>query len=103
MRVVLCTAPVEIAEMLARGLVESRVVACVNIVPRVRSIYRWEGKVEEEDEALLVMKTTAERVESVIDRVRRAHPYEVPEVVALPIEEGLPEYLAWVADQVRLP
>jgi len=103
MRVILCTTPVELAETMARGLVESRVVACVNVVPRVRSIYRWEGEVEQEDEALLIMKTTAERVESVIDRVRRAHPYDVPEVVALPIEEGLPEYLSWLVDQVREP
>lgn len=103
MRVILCTAPVELAETLARGLVESRVVACVNVVPRVRSVYRWKGEIEEEDEALLVMKTTAERVESVIDRVRRAHPYDVPEVVSLAIDDGLPEYLAWLAEQVREP
>ena len=101
MRVMFCTTPVEMAEMVADALVESRVAACVNIVPTVRSVYRWKGAVEREDEALLVIKTTAERVESVVDRIRRIHPYDVPEVISLPIEEGLPEYLDWLRAQVE--
>ena len=101
MRVMFCTTPVEMAEMVADALVESRVAACVNIVPTVRSVYRWKGAVEREDEALLVIKTTAERVESVMDRIRRIHPYDVPEVISLPIEEGLPEYLDWLRAQVE--
>lgn len=100
MRVMFCTTPVDMADALAENLVESRVAACVSIIPAVRSIYRWQGKVENETEALLVIKTTADRVEAAIDRIRRVHPYDVPEAIALPIEEGLPEYLQWIAAQV---
>lgn len=100
MRVLFCTTPVEMADVVAETLVESRVVACVNVIPKVRSIYRWKGAVEREDEAMLVMKTTDERVEAVIDRIGRVHPYDVPEIIALPITEGLPEYLAWIEEQV---
>jgi periplasmic divalent cation tolerance protein len=100
MRVIYCTTPLDMAEAVAETLVESRVAACVSIVPKVRSIYRWQGKVEREDEALLVIKTTEERTAAVIDRIRRVHPYDVPEAIALPIVEGLPEYLDWIAEQV---
>ncbi len=100
MRVIYCTTPLDMADAVADTLVESRVAACVSIVPRIRSVYRWQGKVEREDEALLMIKTTEEHTEAVIDRIRRVHPYEVPEAIALPIVAGLPEYLDWLTDQV---
>jgi len=98
-----CTTPVDIADTLAEGIVEARVAACVNIVPRVRSIYRWQGAVEKDDEALLVIKTTAEGVPAVLEHIREHHPYDVPEAIALEIREGLPDYLAWLEGQVVIP
>ena len=99
--VVLVTAPTpERAAELARALVEERLAACGNVVPGVRSIYRWEGKVEDEAEALLVLKTTRARFEALRDRVLALHPYQVPEVLALRVEAGSERYLAWVAGEV---
>jgi periplasmic divalent cation tolerance protein len=95
--VVLVTAPsAEKAAAIARALVEERLAACGNVVPGVRSIYRWEGRVQEDDEVLLVLKTTGRRFEALRDRVLQLHPYEVPEVLALPVEAGSEKYLAWV-------
>ena len=93
--VVLSTAPdAEVAAMLARTLVERRLAACVNVVPAVRSFYRWKGRVHDEAEVLLVAKTDKERLAGLIDALAAAHPYDCPEIVALPIVEGLPAYLA---------
>lgn len=100
MRVIFCTTPLDQADALAEGLVEARVAACVNIVPTVRSIYRWKGAVEKDDEALLLIKTTAEGVPAVLDFIDTHHPYDVPEAIALPIQEGLPDYLAWLEGEV---
>ncbi|MDP7113740.1 MAG: divalent-cation tolerance protein CutA, partial [Myxococcota bacterium] len=80
--------------------VTARLAACVNIVPTIRSVYRWKGAIEKDEESLLVIKTTAARLAEVIEHVVRVHPYEVPEVVALPIDDGLPAYLSWLRDQV---
>jgi periplasmic divalent cation tolerance protein len=96
MRVVLITAPPERAEALATALVEERLVACVNLVPGVTSIYFWEGKLCRDGETLLVAKTRPERLPALIRRVRELHPYAVPEVIALPVQEGNPDYVAWV-------
>jgi periplasmic divalent cation tolerance protein len=99
--VVLCTAPtVEVAAALARALVEARLAACGNVVPGLRSIYRWQGRVEDQPEVLLVLKTTRERFPALRDELLRRHPYEVPEVLALPVEAGSATYLAWLAAQV---
>jgi len=87
--------------MLARSLVGERLAACANIVSGVRSIYRWQGKVEDEPEVLLVIKTRAELVESLARRVAELHPYELPEVVALEAVDGLPDYLDWVFAETR--
>ncbi len=96
--VVLVTTPsAERAAELARALVDERLAACGNVVPGLRSIYRWEGKVQDEEEALLLLKTTRARFEALRDRVLALHPYEVPEVIALPIEAGSAKYLAWIA------
>jgi periplasmic divalent cation tolerance protein len=88
------------ARMIARYLVEQRLAACVNIVPRIESIYRWQGKVESSREWLLIIKTTVERFPEVRDAIWGLHSYELPECVAVNIEDGSPEYLQWLADSV---
>ena len=95
--VVLVTAPdAETGARLARSLVEERLAACANLIPGVRSIYRWEGRVQDDAEVLLVLKTRAERVDALAARVCELHPYDVPEVVALPAVGGSRAYLDWV-------
>lgn len=101
-RVVFMTAPdEETAAKIARTLVEERLCACVNVVPRVRSIYRWEGKVEDGAEVLCVVKTVAEKVAPLLGRIRELHPYKVPEGIALAVESGLPDYLGWIVDETK--
>lgn len=96
-RVVLITAPAgERAAGIARDLVERRLAACVNVVREVRSLYRWEGAVQDDREDLLIVKTTEARVADLVARVREVHPYTVPEVIALPVVEGAESYLRWV-------
>jgi periplasmic divalent cation tolerance protein len=87
----------ELALQIAAALVQAGEAGCVSIVPEVRSIYRWEGKVYNEGELLLVIKTTAERFEEVRSRIRQLHSYQVPEVIALPITAGDPDYLHWLS------
>jgi periplasmic divalent cation tolerance protein len=100
--VVLVTAPTpERAAELARALVEERLAACGNVVPGLRSIYRWEGKIEDEPEVLLVLKTTRDRFDALRERVLALHPYQVPEVLALPVEAGSARYLAWLVAETR--
>ncbi len=99
--VVLVTAPsADKAAGIARALVEERLAACANIVPGMRSIYRWEGKVCDEAEALMVIKTRAEALEPLKQRVLALHPYSCPEVIALPVAGGHRAYLDWLAGQV---
>ena len=98
--VVFITAPRGKGEEIAAKLVEARLAACVNVVGGVRSIYWWKGRVERDEEDLLVVKTTGSRLEELIRFVKEIHPYEVPEVIAVPVEKGLPEYLAWVEESV---
>ncbi len=96
--VVLVTTPTaERAAEIARALVTERLAACGNVIPALRSIYRWEGKIQDEAEALLVLKTTRARFEALRERVLALHPYQVPEVIALPVEAGSAPYLAWIA------
>ena len=96
-RVVLVTTPdVATARAIARTLVEERHAACGNVVPGITSIFRWQGAVQEESEALLVLKTSAERVERLSARVTELHPYDVPEVLALAIDNGSRPYLDWL-------
>lgn len=100
-RVVLTTAPdAAVAERLAKGLVEANLAACVNVVPGVTSIYRWQGKIERDAELLLVCKTTAANVEKIAAWLKTNHPYELPETLALPVISGGPEYLRWLAENV---
>lgn len=91
------------AARIARALVDEQLAACVNVVPTVRSIYRWEGKVCDEAETLAVIKTTAERYAALAARIAELHPYQVPEVIALPLADGHPPYLAWLAEKVARP
>ena len=101
LRVVLCTAPPDRAAELARAVVERRLAACVNIIPGLRSIYRWEGKICDDGESLLVIKTRAEAVADLAAALLELHPYDTPEVIALPIQpgEGNPAYLQWLLEE----
>ena len=90
----------EEALKIARGLVEQRLAACVNIVGPMESVYRWKGKVEEAKEWLLLVKTTAEAVEGVAAAIRALHSYELPECVEISIEGGSAEYLEWIGEEV---
>jgi periplasmic divalent cation tolerance protein len=100
--VVLTTLPREAdASRFARTLVDEGLAACVNVLPEMRSIYRWEGAVHEEPERQLVIKTSAARVEALEERIRTLHSYDVPEILVLPIVSGSRAYLSWVADSTR--
>jgi len=99
--VVFVTAPEDEAVEIAATLVEEKLVACVNIVPGLRSLYWWQGKVEDEPEVLCIMKTRSELFERLQDRVRELHSYEVEEVLALPILAGNPPYLEWIKENTR--
>lgn len=100
-RVVLVTTPdADTARRIARTLVEEQLAACGNVVPQIASIFRWQGAVQEEAEALLVLKTSAGRLAALTERVGRLHPYDVPEVLALPVAEGNQPYLDWLGASV---
>ena len=86
---------------LARELVRMRLAACVNVLPPVTSVYRWKGNPEEASEVPLLIKSTSENYPAIESAIRRAHPYELPEIVSWTIERGLPEYLAWVESETR--
>jgi len=97
-----CTCPdPDTAERIATALVDERLAACVNQMAGVRSIYRWQGKVEHAEEVLLLIKTMPEHFDRLRDRVRQLHPYELPELLAVESALGLPEYIGWVADETR--
>jgi periplasmic divalent cation tolerance protein len=89
------------ARAVGRTLVERRLAACVNIVPGVRSLFRWKGEIEDQEETLLVVKSRAELLPSVIEAVKQVHTYTVPEVIALPILAGSADYLAWLDESVE--
>lgn len=96
--VVLCTVPDrESGERIASVLVEERLAACVNLLPGVSSTYRWQGKVRHEAECLLIIKSVTERFDALRARIRALHAYELPEIIALPIQQGDPDYLQWIA------
>ena len=86
---------------LARTLVEERLAACVNVLPGVHSVYRWEGQVEAADEVLLLAKTTTDRYPALQARLQALHPHELPEILAVEPRFGLPDYLQWVVDETR--
>ena len=86
------------AKDIARALVEEEIVACVNILQGMLSIFRWKGKIEEGAECLLIIKTRMSRLPEVISRVKSIHTYDVPEIIALPIIDGNPAYLQWIEE-----
>ena len=90
-----------IADRLADSLVEQRLAACVNILAPCRSAYRWKGAVQHDEEHPMLIKTTAERYSALEAAIRAMHPYELPEIVAVRIEHGLPAYLAWVDAETK--
>ena len=89
------------AERLADLVVERRLAACVNILAPCRSVYRWKGAVQHDEEHPILIKTTTERYPELEKALRAGHPYELPEIVAVPIERGLPAYLEWLASETK--
>ena len=89
----------ETANRIALAVVEEKLAACVNILPRVQSIYRWQGAVESAVEVPLLIKTTAACYPALEAAIRERHPYDIPEIIALPVTTGLPAYLNWVAEE----
>jgi periplasmic divalent cation tolerance protein len=90
------TDTLELAQEIATALVEAREAACVTIISGIRSVYRWEGKICNEGEHLLLIKSSADKFEAARSRIRRLHTYQVPEIIALPVSAGDPDYLAWL-------
>ena len=89
------------AERIAESLIEKQLAACVNVLAPCRSVYRWKGAVQHDEEHPVLIKTTAERYPDLEQALRAAHPYELPEIIAVPIERGLAGYLDWVAAETR--
>lgn len=98
--VFITTSSYEEAEKIARGIIEKKLGACVNIVGKVHSIYWWQGKIEEDDESLLIVKTRIDKFEELANYVRENHSYQVPEIVAVPLIIGFTKYLEWVDEVI---
>jgi periplasmic divalent cation tolerance protein len=97
MQIIFCTCPDNsTAEKIARWLVENQLAACVNIVPGITSIYAWEGRIESAQEHLLIIKASSLNYQAIETAIQQHHPYQLPEIIALPVEQGLPEYLNWI-------
>ena len=88
------------ARQIATALVEAQLAACVNLCPAVQSIYRWQGQVESAEEVLAIIKTTRSAYAALEERLKALHPYDVPEIIALPVERGLASYMKWVSESV---
>jgi len=99
--VVLITVPPDRGEELANFIVENKLGACVNVIPEVSSLYWWKGEIERDRESLLVVKTSADRFGELMEKVREVHPYTVPEIVALPVVAGNPDYLGWIEESLE--
>lgn len=87
------------ARKIAHSLVEEQLVACVNIIPSVESVYSWKGKIQNDEEIILIAKTTDNNVKKTIQRIKKLHPYELPDIIVLPIIGGLKEYLDYISNQ----
>jgi len=99
--VLVTTSSEEEATALGKMLVEHRLVACVNVLPKVKSIFQWDGKISEEEECLMILKTRKPLFKALEKMIIAQHSYDVPEIIALPIVEGSPSYLSWVHDMTR--
>jgi len=96
-----CTCPdINSGQQIAQALVEENLVACVNLLPQMLSIYRWQGKLQQDSECLLLMKTIQSQFTAIQNRVRQLHSYELPELISVPINDGLPEYIDWIAQSI---
>ncbi|MCX7096965.1 MAG: divalent-cation tolerance protein CutA [Methylococcales bacterium] len=96
-QLIFCTCPDKAtAEKLAYLLVSAKLVACANLLPGITSIYRWQGEINTSQEHLLLLKANKDRFGPIADLIKNQHPYELPEIIAVPIENGLPEYLHWI-------
>ncbi|MDV6316824.1 divalent-cation tolerance protein CutA [Idiomarina sp. HP20-50] len=101
-QLILCTTDShDSATAIARTLVEKRLVACVNIVPNMTSVYSWQGQIHEDQEWLMLIKSTAERFDDIKNKISAIHPYDSPELISINIEDGLPDYLTWLQDSVK--
>ena len=89
------------AHAIARNVVERRFAACVNVLPAVRSVYQWQGKVEEATEVTMLIKSTQDRYVELEAAIKAAHPYDVPEIIAVPVATGLPAYLNWILSETK--
>jgi len=98
-RVVYISIPRDEAEKMARALVEQRLAACINIVPKIHSIFWWDDAIQTDEESLLIVKTTTTKFPELMDYVIENHPYELPEIIGLPLAAAFPEYVAWVKQE----
>ncbi|MFW9832944.1 MAG: divalent-cation tolerance protein CutA [Candidatus Thorarchaeota archaeon] len=99
--IALTTCPPDIANKLARTLVESAICACVNIIPAVSSVYHWKDKIVEDKESILLIKTTSGQQERLWEVIKKEHPYDVPEYIVLPIKWGSQDYLDWISKNIK--
>jgi periplasmic divalent cation tolerance protein len=100
-QVVFISIPREDAGAMAKRLVENRLAACVSVTPKIESYYRWQGEIKQDEEAMLICKTTATKLGELSEFVRDNHPYDVPEIIAVSVANGLPEYIAWVRSETE--
>lgn len=102
LQIVWCTVPdVETGRKIADHLVEYGLAACVNLIPGLQSIYRWDGETRHDNESLLMIKTTSKRYEKLQEAILALHPYELPEIIAVPLTSGLPGYLDWLKNSCK--
>jgi len=99
LRVVFVTVPMDKAEEMAKAIVENRLAACASVVPAVKSFYYWEDQLKNEHESLLILKTTMSKIDDLITFIKSEHPYDIPEIIAMPVAEGLPDYVNWVIEE----
>jgi len=103
-QLVLCTVPDQaVAERIAEALVTEQLAACVSIVPGLTSVYRWEGEFKKDPEILLIIKTDQAVYDILQNRIQALHPYELPEIITVSIQNGLPKYLDWITDSLKTP